>query len=250
MWIRRAALFLIVCLGLTGCGGGGSGGGGQGNQIASPVPPTLPLLTALSRNGPITMMPLGDSITYGYADPSGDGYRKRLWDDLTDAGFTISYRGSLNNGSTDLPDTRNEGHGGYRIDQIASGIDNWLKNTQPQIVLLMIGTNDIIQADQMSAAPDRLSALIERILQDDPQAHLLVASLPPISAGGVFEPGVDAYNARIPALVQAKAAQGEPVTYVDVHNALTPSDLIDGVHPTPSGYAKIGDAWFQALHGP
>ena len=137
-------LLFLACFGLTGCGGGG--GGGPTGSSPAPAPPAPMLsLAALDRPGPVTIMPLGDSITYGLTDPSGDGYRKELWADLTAADYTMAYRGSLNNGSADLPDTRNEGHVGFRIDDIAAGVDGWLKNTQPAVILLMIGTNDVFQ---------------------------------------------------------------------------------------------------------
>ncbi len=239
------ALLLTACLSLLG------GVGGQPGLAQTP-PPAASLLTRLSRQGPVTLMPLGDSLTFGYTDPRLDGYRLQLWNDLTAAGYTIQYRGSVSNG--DLPDTRNEGHPGYRIDQIATGADGWLKNTQPEIILLLIGTNDVVLADHLAGAPDRLSALIDQILRDDPQVHLLVASIPPILwTNGVpwqdrdYGALVPAYNAVIPHIVQAKAAAGMPVCYVEMHDALTPADLVDGIHPLPEGYAKMGDIWFRAL---
>ena len=193
-------------------------------------------------------MPLGDSITYGYGDPAGNGYRLPLWDELTASGCALQFAGSERSGSSVLPDTRNEGHDSYRIDMLAAGVDGWLKDTQPEIILLMIGTNDIRQSYQLPTAPDRLSALIDQILKDDPHVHLLVASIPPITeGGGKFDPDVQAYNARIPGIVLEKAMQGKPVSYVDAGDALTASDLGDTVHPTLRGYTKIAIAWFQAL---
>jgi len=236
----------VTGLGLTGCGGGQSGQPAP-PPVTPPVTGKALLLSALNKQGTISVMPLGDSITYGATDPTGNGYRGRLWNDFTVNGFAPRFAGSQSSGSDALPDPENEGHGGYRIDQIAAGVDGWLQNTQPEIVLLMIGTNDM-PGDQSSTAPDRLSALIDQIVKDDPQGHLLVASIPPrTDAGGEFAARVDSYNAAIPGIVRAKAAAGEPVSFVDVHGALTGDDLTDGIHPTALGYAKIGDAWFEAL---
>lgn len=247
------ALLSAVCLGLlaaAGCGGGGGGGSVKPPSVTPAASVSLPL-SASAPQGAITIMPLGDSITAGNGDPDGNGYRLPLWKDLTKSGFSLQYMGSQNNGSGSLPDTRNEGHPGYRIDAIAANIDGWLKNNQPQIILLMIGTNDVAQSYQLANAPDRLSALIDQILKDDPQANLLVASIPPITrADQDYAPRVQAYNAAISGIVQAEAAKGKPVHYVDVQAALTASDLVDGVHPNPQGYAKVGDAWFHALQSP
>ncbi len=246
--MRKKLLSLLPALGLAlaGCGGGGSGGG----QSVTPVQvPLGRLLSKDGRPGPMTIMPLGDSITYGYGDPAGNGYRLPLWQTLTAAGCSIQYEGSQNEGSWPLTDTRNEGHRAYRIDMIAGGVDDWLKNTQPEIILLVVGTNDIKQGYQLSSAPARLSALMDQIVKDDPQGHLLVASIPPIfQPDGSLNADVQAYNAAIPGLVQAKEFVGEPVSYVDMQDVLTASDLsADAVHPNPQGYAKMAKAWFQAL---
>ncbi|NJR57516.1 MAG: hypothetical protein HC769_00835 [Cyanobacteria bacterium CRU_2_1] len=45
-----------------------------------------------------------------------------------------------------------------------------------------------------------------------------------------------------------KAAEGKKVHYADVGGTIAVSDLSpDGLHPTAEGYAKLGDAWFEAL---
>src|SRR6185437_3759590 len=41
------------------------------------------LLAAVASAGPLTIMPMGDSITYGYGDPGG--YRAQLYTDLSAA---------------------------------------------------------------------------------------------------------------------------------------------------------------------
>src|SRR5262249_13855023 len=112
---------------------------------------------------PIRVMPLGDSITYGVGSSSGSSYRADLWRRLvTQAGYNIDFVGSQRSGS--LPDTDNEGHSGWRIDQIAASVDGWLSTYQPDVVLLHIGTNDMNQNYQVDTAPQRLGALIDRIL--------------------------------------------------------------------------------------
>src|SRR5690242_19344551 len=66
---------------------------------------------------PLRLMPLGDSITWGYASPSGNGYRGYLYNDLAGEGHSSDFVGSLRNGTMSDPD--NEGHSGWRIDQVA-----------------------------------------------------------------------------------------------------------------------------------
>jgi len=193
---------------------------------------------------PARIMPLGDSITDGYTVPGG--YRIDLEDELVADGSSFDFVGSLSNGPAGLADKNHEGHSGFRIDQISSSITAWLTSSQPDVVLLMIGTNDVVQDYQLATAPDRLAALLDQIHATRPLAHLLVASIPPLP-GATDDQQVRSYNAAIPGLVQTRAGQGRSIRYVEMHAALTTADLADGVHPSASGYSKIADVWHAAL---
>jgi hypothetical protein len=112
-------------------------------------------LTAPDARDVIKIMPLGDSITAG--DRYG-GYRRLLYDLLTRDGIRFEFVGSLKGG--DIPNAHHEGHSGWRIDQIESGIaGGWLDTYRPDLVLLHIGTNDIWQHKGANASA-RLSLLI------------------------------------------------------------------------------------------
>jgi lysophospholipase L1-like esterase len=193
-------------------------------------------------------MPLGDSITDGYNIPGG--YRIDLFPMLMTNGLTADFVGSLANGPQTLQDQQHEGHSGWRTDQIALSISGWLTTYQPQAVLLMIGTNDIIQSKPVAEASTDLANLIDQISVTRPTTHILVASIPPL-AGATGDPNrndrVIAYNATIPNIVSTRAAAGKKVRYVEMYNALTLSDLADGVHPNSQGYSKIANVWYNAL---
>lgn len=78
--------------------------------------------------------------------------------------------GSLNvNCGNSLSDCDHEGHGGWRIDEITSSLPTFLPlpstpSADPDIVLLMLGTNDMGQNYFIDQAPERLRSLIENIL--------------------------------------------------------------------------------------
>jgi lysophospholipase L1-like esterase len=189
-------------------------------------------------------MPLGDSITDGHNVPGG--YRIDLEDQLVADGISFDFVGSLSNGPAALADKNHEGHSGFRIDQISASIGGWLASAQPDAVLLMIGTNDMVQDHQLATAPDRLGALLDQIHTARPSARIFVASIPPFS-NAADNQQASSYNAAIPGLVQARAGQGRPITYVEINAALTTADLADGVHPNAAGHAKMADVWHAAL---
>ncbi|MET7392899.1 RICIN domain-containing protein [Dactylosporangium sp. NPDC005572] len=201
-------------------------------------------VAAAESNGGVRVMPLGDSITEGTQVPGG--YRIGLWQRTTAGGYRVDLVGSQFNGPAALGDHDHEGHPGWRIDQIDANVTGWLRTTTPRTVLLHIGTNDILQNFNVAGAPGRLSALIDHITAAVPSADVFVASIIPLSNSGQ-EAAARTFNATIPGIVQSKVNAGKRVHFVDMHAALTTADLIDGIHPTATGYDKMATAWYAAL---
>ncbi|GAB2991934.1 ricin-type beta-trefoil lectin domain protein [Saccharothrix stipae] len=210
--------------------------------IAAALLPAAPAVA--ESNGGTRVMPLGDSITEGTQVPGG--YRNGLWQRLVAGGYRTDFVGSQFNGPSSLGDHDHEGHPGWRIDQIDANIVGWLGSTNPRTVLLHIGTNDVGQDFDMANAPARLSALVDRITATVPNADVFVATIIPL-ANESQESVVRTYNATIPGMVQSKVNAGKRVHLVDMHSALTTADLIDGVHPTATGYDKMAATWYNAL---
>jgi lysophospholipase L1-like esterase len=184
-------------------------------------------------------MPLGDSITWGVGSPSGNSYRGFLGNKLTAEGHTLDFVGSGRNGTMSDPD--NEGHSGWRIDQIAGIADSVLARYRPNVVTLEIGTNDLNGNYQIPTAADRLRALIDQVTRAAPDATVLVGTVI-ISTSGTEEANRPAFNAKLPGIVQAEQAAGKHVRLVDM-SALTAADLSDSLHPNDSGFGKMADAF-------
>ncbi|MFG2039984.1 GDSL-type esterase/lipase family protein [Dactylosporangium sp. NPDC048998] len=201
--------------------------------------PAQPARAAVATR-PIRIMPLGDSITYGVGSPSSSSYRAALWNRLAvQAGYAIDFVGSQQSGA--LPDTDNEGHSGWRIDQIAANVDGWLATYQPDVVLLHIGTNDMNQNYQVDTAPQRLAALVDRILADRPAATVLVAKIVP-ALDATIQARINAFNAAIPGALAGRAR----TKVVDL-SGLSAADLNDTLHPNDAGYARMAVRWYSAL---
>jgi lysophospholipase L1-like esterase len=224
-WHRLAAVLFVIVI-------GGFGAAAHSDRAAA------------ESNGGVRVMPLGDSITEGTQVPGG--YRIGLWQRLTAAGYRVDFVGSQANGPASLGDHDHEGHPGWRIDQIDANINGWLGATSPRTVLLHIGTNDILQNYNVSGAPARLSTLIDHITAAAPAADVFVATIIPLSSASQ-EAAARTFNAAIPGIVQSKASAGKKVHLVDMHSALTTSDLTDGIHPTAAGYDKMAATWYAAL---
>ncbi|MBV1855938.1 GDSL-type esterase/lipase family protein [Catellatospora tritici] len=190
---------------------------------------------------PIRIMPLGDSITWGVGSPSTSSYRAALWQRLVNqAGYAVDFVGSQQSGS--LPDTDNEGHSGWRIDQIAASATGWLNTYQPDVVLLHIGTNDMNQNYDVANAPARLGSLIDQILAARPTATVLIAKIVP-ALDATIQARINTFNAAVPGIVAARGARAK---LVDL-SVLGSADLADTLHPNDAGYARMAVRWYSGL---
>ncbi|KAK6966488.1 lipolytic enzyme [Favolaschia claudopus] len=188
----------------------------------------------------IRLLPLGDSITWGFTSSDGNGYRAALHD-LLQPGNTVDFIGSLKSGT--MVDNDNEGHIGAIIEQIAQSATNALAlPARPNVVLLMAGTNDVLD-NISSGAPAQLSTLMDTIFRTCPDAALIVASLTPLSSG---QANVDTFNAAVTQMVNSRKAAGQHIFLASMASVLA-SDLIDGIHPTDAGYVKMANAWFPVI---
>lgn len=198
-------------------------------------------------NNTIRIMPLGDSITDGFA--VAGGYRIKLWKNITSNGYKVDFVGSSSNGPEELGDKNHEGHSGWHIDQIDSNINAWMDVSKPEIVLLHIGTNDILHNYDMTKAPSLLGSLIDKICTKLPAGgKLYVAKITPLNTKELNQK-VQNYNTQISEVVRNKVNLGKPVYVVDMYTALTAGDLADGIHPNRAGYDKMADVWYYAIRG-
>lgn len=220
------------------------------------------------------ILPLGDQFTDG--SPVVGGYRDPLYTLLTNAGSTFNFIGSTNDNATatltSAGQDHHEGHSGYFIaGQAVTGVPTpngmgglyenlgtWIgtNGVQPNIILLMIGGNDIgyDYANGWTNATTRLTTLINQIYHWQPNVTLYAGSVTPRSVGYGSWTAADltsyirTYNAAIPGIVGAEQALGRDVHFADIYNSITTNDLSgDGIDPSAGGYQKIAAAWAGAL---
>ncbi len=195
-------------------------------------------------NPPLKVLTLGDSITEGIMPSDLGGYRDDLWQLLNRGGDHVDFVGNRSKGIGSF-DRDHGGIAGERIDQMEARVDGLLTIFEPDAILLMAGTNDLIQGADADTAAERMDSLLERITSQQPLGQIFVATIPRMydATNNWF---VQNYNAQLRSLVAAKQAAGQRITLVDQFNQLALVDLEDGVHPTPEGNGKLAAAWFGA----
>ena len=205
----------------------------------------FPLLAA-AQTPPTRIMPLGDSITYG-ASVAG-GYRNKLYQTLTAAGYSVDFVGTQTaNGVGTLPDSDHEGHSGWNIGQLDANIPGWFGAiADPDVILLHIGTNDFGQNLDTPNAINRLDALITKMATLRPYAHIIVTNL--MERNEPQNTTIQAqFNPYVQARVNAQAALGRRVTFLDMRSAVPLAEMPDQLHPGQAGYDHMADAWLPAI---
>lgn len=240
--------------------------------LATAVAPAI-----LQAAGPVRILCVGDSITAGYTDnskwsvPFEFGYRSGLYSCLTRDGNPVKLVGDSlepwngvfgkpqNTPTLDLRKLGQDGHRGYggqATGYILTHISAWLKTDQPDIILLMIGINDL-GLHKVEAAKANLHSIVQIIVTQQPDADLIVAQITPGANNGyVLQEFLD-YNRYIrETLVPNYRRQNKRVSTVDQYanfplkdGKVDPALFSNSInHPTAAQYDRMAQTWIAGIY--
>jgi lysophospholipase L1-like esterase len=210
-----------------------------------PPPPPLPHL-AVTR-----ILAFGDSMTAGTTSPP-----LTLWTAL-DAGLPRSYPFRLQTMMSaryteQTIQVFNAGIAGRRASEDRERFTRSLNDSQPQVVLLMEGANDLnapfATGEGINARIRFTVGSMEDMVRDAVarQIPVLLATLPPQRPGGRSAGAatfLTRYNDALKVMAGIKGAQ-----IVDVYAQFPLTGIgEDGLHPTEDGYQKLAEIWLDAL---
>lgn len=142
----------------------------------------------------------------------------------------------------------NRGISGQTSADILNRLDRELNQTQPQVVILMAGVNDIYRGYSQEILRENLQSLYEKI-----QArHIPLMVLTILPYRGLTPRKFEKLN-EINAWIQAYALKhglGFCDTFKAMHSKINPSSLsttLDGLHPDLQGYRVMGETIATAL---
>jgi len=194
-------------------------------------------------------MPLGDSIT-----GSPGCWRALLWQNLVNTGYSnIDFVGTLPPQGCGFPyDGDNEGHGGILATNMANQnqLPPWLSATNPDIVIMHLGTNDVWNNLSPTTILAAFSTLVSQMRANNPNMKILVAQIIPMNPSNctACAQRVIDLNAAIPAWAASVTTAQSPVIVVDQWTGFNDStDTVDGVHPNDSGNQKMAAKWYPPL---
>ncbi|CAK7231240.1 hypothetical protein SCUCBS95973_007844 [Sporothrix curviconia] len=210
-----------------------------GSSVAAPadavVSTHLAMPAPAAASDKLRIMPLGDSITEITC------WRALVWDMIAEAGYAdkVEYVGSQDSNPQDCkPQTANwdehhESHSGWlAIDIANSYITKWMASTPADIVMFMLGTNDVVRghttADIM-AAYTKIGAVARA---SNPKIKIIVDQVIPLPLSSA---GIVAINKAIPAWAAGLNSTDSPIVIADCNTGFPTGDLRDGVHPNLDG---------------
>jgi hypothetical protein len=179
-----------------------------------------------------------------------------------DHGEPIAMVGSLNTnlwGNPPFPgyegftfDPDHEGHWGWEANEILNGrpgegrLADWLLSYAPDIVLMHLGTNDVLRGSTTASTVTDLEAIIGVLQADNPDVSILLARVIPSTdpAAG----GIPSLNAEMDGIALRNATARSRIAVVDQYDGfVAATDLHDPWHPNAAGEEKMAVKWMQAL---
>jgi autotransporter-associated beta strand protein len=243
---------------------------------------TLRLLPTQLPSG-LQIMPLGDSITYG-GSGSFSGYRGFLYNLLAPIAPNFQFVGASTVNPTTLPttpidETHHNGYSSYATLDLLNNLDGldltryneyggverypnggyWLTGGNgtgrsavfPDIILLLVGANDISQATlgntniNVVNYQTNLTALINELVTLRPNAKVIAADITPWPSESAY---VTTIISLIHTVVTNFQAQGTHVSEVDLNTQFPANGISDdGLHPNDTGYIFMAGQWYNAL---
>jgi len=193
----------------------------------------------------LRVMALGDSHTVGVGSTHRAGYRLAFSNAMSEGGYDIDMVGGKANGPEGF-DHRHQGYKGATTYEISSAVHEKLANYDPELVILLIGTNDARAPGFNPLSFEvHLSVLVDRIFASNPDIKLIIATVPP-QKSGKNDPANRALNARIQKHVEGRRNQ-DHIAIVDVYNLIDDRlDMFDDLHMNDAGYEKVGGAFADA----
>ena len=225
------------------------------------------VLTNYSAANPIKIMAIGDSITDDCV--TNGAWRLFLQPQLETNGYPFTFVGRQisSTASPTFTKTKHEGYCGAVIGApgvVGSPVHGYigtdvylyiitrdaLTNTFPDVVLVLIGANDIGRGrNPYFVVTNSVVNLLNLIYSRVANANVVLTKITTLQNAGLgysaYATNVPIYNAALQTLVNQKRALGKNIFLADMFSAVDYSTMFlnDHLHPNPPGLKAIANEW-------
>jgi lysophospholipase L1-like esterase len=204
-------------------------------------------LAANTTPAQLRILPLGDSVTSSFAPH--DSYRFWLDHYLHAAGIDFDFVGNQSGVADGSPadedfDQDYSGGPGWTTDT-ALGALGALKATDPDIVLLDLGANDIGSMD-LQTTKNNIRAIIDGFRSVN--SHVIILLAQPTPSTDISNKKMKRLNRALGFVARTYDVPGSPVIAVNLFSGFSAhDDTFDGTHPNSRGERIIARKFFEVL---
>ena len=212
---------------------------------------TLPTCTG----DPLRIMPVGDTITTGKFRSTSAGYRLPLYLALRNNGYNVTFVGSQTDGPPPPGfDHFHESYPSIENQHFANFLTDYLTASEPDMLLIHTGTNNMNSEPSFNAAIPDLQSAIDQAVTDGVSdifvAQIIGRECEPSETGCLERDArTDLYNTNIAISITnatiVNMNSGAGLIYEEFPNG----DFQPGnqLHPVDSGYLKMATTWYNAI---
>ena len=209
----------------------------------------------------VRLMPVGNSITSGWSgtpEPQPT-YRMFLYDHLVASGLEpgtgFDLVGPYDTHPSTTYDYVRQGEwdhdslsvSGWRTSDARDAISSAVAVDDPDLLLVLIGVNDLRAGTSPAAAAGNIETLITNARSAKSDIKIVLAEIPPTTSS--FDAVVEDYNSRLRSIATAESTGESPVVTVDLYTGYD-IDIYhsDGLHPNAVGDELIASRFANVLN--
>lgn len=226
----------------------------------------LLVLSSCDDEDPITpstsnnqILPIGDSRIDG-ARPAFESYRYELWKLLVDSELEFDlvgpyddddHEGSYADYQGMTFDDDHAGVGGFQTEDVLETMNRILQaSPQPNIVLLGIGGNDLLNEDPVDEIIDNINEIIDRLQSANDSVVIVLEQIAPGRSDFMTSQQIQRFhefNTSIAAVGEQQGTNSSPVIVVNMAANWTDEYMADEVHYNEAGAAVVAQRYFDAF---
>ncbi|KAI1471006.1 carbohydrate esterase family 3 protein [Daldinia caldariorum] len=205
--------------------------------------------STIAEGTPLRIMSLGASLVRGEFSTGDVGFRKTMREELIDIGAVVNMVGSQRFG--DMLDNDLEAYGGNRISQIHEHATHIVPELQPNLFLIQVGTNNVLQNRDIDKAGAHMEDFINYLLRASTRSTVIFSTCLTNTVPNC-EPKILDVNKQYRDLIKKFASK--PVLLAEMHPSEGFPDRPqaidigpDGTHPTDYGYSLMGHIFTKSI---
>jgi len=200
------------------------------------------------------ILPIGDSRVQGNS-PIHESYRYELWKNFIDFDWSVDLIGPEIDNSTypeynELEfDINHAAVSGYTTLNVLRTIEETLLEIDtPDIVLLGIGGNDLVQTGDYERAISNINEIIDILQTNNPDVTIFLEQIAPAKTTTFrFQGLLEIFNNGIADVAISKTTTTSEVVAVDMASGWEDILLADNVHYNGLGAKVIADRYYDAI---